>query len=67
MNDNPLTENDLEQVSGGDAKCDTALNLSQGYGAIADVCLAVGATDLSMLYSGKAMGVLEGGCGRPGR
>jgi len=62
---NHLTENDLEQVSGGaGVSCETATNLAMGYLAIAQVCDAVGDTGSGMFFAGKASGVLVGGCGR---
>jgi bacteriocin-like protein len=56
-----LTDNDLEQVTGG-MSCSTAINLANGYAAIASVCLAVGLTSDGAMYAGMGRGVLRGGC-----
>ena len=56
-----LTEGDLDQVSGG-MDCSTAIAVAQAYTTFAGVLNALGDSAGSMYFSGRAMGVLDGGC-----
>jgi hypothetical protein len=56
-----LTNEELNLASGG-MDCRTAIAVSQAYTAAAGVMSAVGDQLTSMLFSGRAQGVIDGGC-----
>ena len=56
-----LTDGDLDQVSGG-MDCNAAIGLSAVYASVAAIYSAIGNEAMAGHYSGRALGVFEGGC-----
>jgi hypothetical protein len=56
-----ITDGDLDQVSGG-MDCKTALLVAGLYESVATIAAAAGNAALSSYFSGKAAGLVDGGC-----